>query len=232
VTYTLTVTNVGTAGATGVTLTDTLPSGLSFDAATGGVTPAKGVLTFPIGNLATGATVSFTIVVTPTAAGTLSNQASVSGDQTDPTPADNSVTQITTVAPPVGVDGPTVTSVQWFGFHARPTTLVLTFDKQLDPGRAQSLGNYQVVPLGGSRRAIRIKTAVYDSTTRTVTLSPVRRLKLHRRFRLTVVGTGPSGVTDTSGNLLDGQRTGHPGSNFVTIVSTANLVLTITGPGK
>jgi hypothetical protein len=33
-----------------------------------------------------------------------------------------------------------------------------------------------------------------------------------------------SGVTDVSGNLLDGQDTGHSASNFVTIVGAASLV--------
>jgi hypothetical protein len=43
---------------------------------------------------------------------------------------------------------------------------------------------------------------------------------------LTVVGTGPSGVADSFGNLLDGRNArGDAGSNFVTIVSAADLVL-------
>jgi len=231
VTYTLTVTNEGTAGATGVTLTDTLPAGVRFVSATGGVMPVNGMLSFNIGNLDDGATARFTVVVTPTMAGALSNQASASLNQTDPTPDDNSLTQNTTVAPVV-VDGPTVTSVQRFGFHALPTTLVLTFDAQLDPARAQDPANYEIVALGGSRHTIRIKTAVYDSATRTVTLSPVHRLNLHHRFRLTVVGTGPGGVTDSSGNLLDGLKNGDPGHNFVTIVTGKDLVLTTIDPGK
>src|SRR5262249_47001453 len=41
VTYTLTVANHGTAGATGVTLTDALPSGVTFVSATGGATPVN-----------------------------------------------------------------------------------------------------------------------------------------------------------------------------------------------
>jgi hypothetical protein len=47
---------------------------------------------------------------------------------------------------------------------------------------------------------------------------------------LTVIGTRPSGVTDASGNLLDGLKNGDPGSNFVTIVSAADLVLRTTDP--
>ena len=33
-------------------------------------------------------------------------------------------------------------------------------------------------------------------------------------------------MSDTSGNLLDGANNGWPGSNFVTTVTAANLVLT------
>jgi hypothetical protein len=69
---------------------------------------------------------------------------------------------------------------------------------------------------------------VYDDASRTMTLSPVHRLNLHNLFRLTVIGTGQSGVIDLSGNLLDGQGDGDPGSNFVTIISAADLVLTTT----
>ncbi len=96
-TYTLTVTNVGTAVATGATLTDNLPSGTTFVSATGGVAPVESVLTFALGDLAAGAHSSVTIVVIPTVAGTLGNVAAAGMVETDPTPADNSATVSTTV---------------------------------------------------------------------------------------------------------------------------------------
>jgi hypothetical protein len=123
-----------------------------------------------------------------------------------------------------------VTGVKRFGLHAQPTTLVLKFDEQLEPGRAQNVSNYEIVALGGSRGSVHIKSAVYDAARRTVTLRPVHRLNLHNRFRLTVVGSGPRGITDTSGDLLGGQGNGDPGSNFVTILTAADLVLTTTDP--
>ncbi len=98
VTYGLTVNNGGGADATGVTLTDTLPAGVTFVSASGGLTPVDGVLTFTIGDLAAGASTSVSIVVTPTAAGTLSDSAVASMGQADPTPNDNSVNLSTTVA--------------------------------------------------------------------------------------------------------------------------------------
>jgi hypothetical protein len=171
------------------------------------------------------------IVVTPRAAGTLSNLASASAAQTDPTPGDDSVNQVTTVTEPVAANGPTVTTVQRFGFHALPTTLVLTFDKLLDPARAENPDNYQIVALGVARGRIRIRSANYNPAMRTVTLRPAHRLNLHHLFRLTVVGTGPSGITDATGNRLDGQNApGASGSDFVTIVSAADLVLATTNP--
>jgi virginiamycin B lyase len=227
VTYTLTVTNNGTAGATGVTLTDTLPAGVTFVSATGGITPSSGVLVFNVGDLAAGASSSFTIVVAPTATGSVTNSVVASMTQTDPTPADNGLSQTTAVTP-VGADGPIVTLVQRFGFHAQPTSFVLTFDDLLDPATAQDLSNYQIVALGRSIHRIGVKAAVYDATTRTVTLSPVHRLNYPHRFRLRVIGMAPSGVTDTSGHLLDGLKNGHPGSDFLMIVTAADLA----GPAR
>jgi virginiamycin B lyase len=226
VTYTLTVTNDGSSGATGVKLIDTLPAGVSFVSATGGVAPANGALTFDLGNLAAGANLTVAIVVTPEAAITLKNQASVGGNETDATPADNSLTQTTKVS----ASGPVVTGVQRFGFHAHPTTLVLTFNTRLDPARAERPGNYEIVALDGPRHAIPVERAVYDAALHTVTLSPVHRLNLHRRYRLTVIGTGPNAVTDTFGDPLNDPTPGDAGSNFITTLTARNLVLTTRDP--
>jgi streptogramin lyase len=115
-------------------------------------------------------------------------------------------------------DGPMITDVRRPGPGARAGALVLSFDEPLDPAHAQDLANYRLVALGRRGRTIRVRSAVYDSATRTVSLIPAHRLRPRQHFRLTVIGAVPSGVTDGSGNLLDGQMTGHPGSNFVTIV--------------
>jgi uncharacterized repeat protein (TIGR03803 family) len=122
------------------------------------------------------------------------------------------------------VDGPHVTNVQRFGFHAQPTILVLQFNEALDPTRAQNVANYQIV--GPNGVPVAITSAVYDATADTVSLSPKTRLDLHKIYTLTVNGTGAQGVSDPSGNLLDGANNGMPGSNFVTTVTAANLVLT------
>src|SRR5438093_352169 len=62
-TYTLAYSNTGTANATGVVLTDTVPANTTFVSATVGGTLASGVSTWSAGNLAAGASGSVQMVV-------------------------------------------------------------------------------------------------------------------------------------------------------------------------
>ena len=124
---------------------------------------------------------------------------------------------------------PTVTLVQRFGFHADPTRIVLTFSAPLDPARAQDVRNYRIVGPGGE--AVAIDSATYDPAADTVTLDPHTRLNLHQLYKLTVIGTAPGGVADTSGVLLDGAGNGQPGSNYVATLKAADLVLGAEVPG-
>jgi hypothetical protein len=114
--------------------------------------------------------------------------------------------------------------VQRFGFHARPTRLVLRFNEALDPTRARQVTNYRIV--GPEGVPIAITSAVYDAAAGTVTLSPKTRLDLHKIYTLTVNVTGAQGVSDPSGHLLDGANDGRPGSRFATTLTAANLILT------
>ncbi|SIO55552.1 hypothetical protein SAMN05444166_5109 [Singulisphaera sp. GP187] len=129
------------------------------------------------------------------------------------------------------VVGPTVVGLQRYGFHAQPTTLVLRFSAALDPGRVQDLANYQIVTLGGRGLAgsrvghvTRVRAAVYDPATQTVTLHPARRLNPRHTYRLTVRGTGPGGLASPTGVLLDGGGTGQPGSDFLGTIHRETLV--------
>jgi uncharacterized repeat protein (TIGR01451 family) len=91
-TYTLTVAN-GRTAAPGVKVVDTLPAGVVFVSASstqGTCSYAAGKVTCSIGAMAPGATVTITIVVKPTATGTLVNSASVSARARDTDPANNS----------------------------------------------------------------------------------------------------------------------------------------------
>jgi len=225
VTFTITVTNHGPDSASSAALTEALPAGATFISATSGLTPSNGKLTFPLGNLANGARQTFTIVVRPTAAGTLTASASVSATESDPSTANNTAVASAAAAlptPAVTTDGPRIVSVHRFGIHTMPTTVVLTFDGPLSAA-SQNVKNYRITGPGGARVAIR--SAVYDATTRTVTLHSSRPMSIHHPYRLVISGTGPDGLRDGSSRLLDGQGTGQPGSDYATTLSWRNLTL-------
>lgn len=102
-TYTITVTNNGPDAATGTVVIDTLPTGVTFVSSSASQGSCTGTITVTcsLGSLANGASATVSIVLTPTAAGTLSNTASVSSAVADPNTANNAATASTTVnAPP------------------------------------------------------------------------------------------------------------------------------------
>ena len=73
-TYTLTAHNAGPQDATGVTLTDTLPGGVTFDSATpsqGSCSQASGTVTCALGTIADEGTATIQILVRPSAPGTM-----------------------------------------------------------------------------------------------------------------------------------------------------------------
>ena len=99
--YTITVSNAGPDDATGVTLTDTLPAGVTFLSATssqGVCTQVAGIVTCAVGDLAAGSNATVNIVVSaPFATGSISNSATVNGNETDPVAGNNSAIEFTTV---------------------------------------------------------------------------------------------------------------------------------------
>jgi uncharacterized repeat protein (TIGR01451 family) len=99
-TYTIQVTNNGPEDATGVTVTDVLPGSVTFVSASPGCSESAGTVTCDIGNLDASASVSLEIVVTTNTAGTISNTATVTGNESDPFPANNTDTEDTVVTPP------------------------------------------------------------------------------------------------------------------------------------
>ena len=203
---------------TGITITTTtIPNataGAAYSqqiATSGGTSP----ITFAVtaGTLPNGLSLSSTGLIsgTPTTAGssaftvTATDAAGATAEQ----PYTLTVSAATTT-------GPTVTDLQRFGFHDQPTIFVLTFSTAMNPGPAQTLSNYTLVPLvhGVAGPSIALSSAVYDATNHTVTLTPAQKVYLYGQYQLTVNGTSPAGLTDTSGNFLAGANS-QPGTNYV-----------------
>jgi len=127
-TYTITVTNNGPATATDVIVTDSLPASVTFVSATpsqGTSTYDRGEVVSALGTLIADATATVQVVVTPTAAGAITNTASVTADQTDPNMANNTTTVTTDVLTPAQLDvSPTSYD---FGTVTTSTTALVAF---------------------------------------------------------------------------------------------------------
>ncbi|MFZ6027449.1 MAG: S8 family serine peptidase [Chloroflexota bacterium] len=99
ITYTLTVSNAGPDGATGVTVTDTLPISVTFLSASPLCAEDGGVVSCAIGDLAADETVVLTVTVSaPEEAMQLTNIAEVAGNEADADPANNTDSAITAVS--------------------------------------------------------------------------------------------------------------------------------------
>ncbi len=98
-TYTLTITNQGPDTATGVVLNDWLPAGVSLDfvAMSQGSCTTGANIRCDIGSLSNGVGATITFTVTAATDGEYRNEASVTGDGTDPRTLDNAATATATV---------------------------------------------------------------------------------------------------------------------------------------
>ncbi|GIV98403.1 MAG: hypothetical protein KatS3mg057_3060 [Herpetosiphonaceae bacterium] len=87
--YTLTVTNTGPSDAPLTTITDVLPSSVTFIRASTGCSESNKTVTCSPGTLTAGASAAFNIVVYPTAAGVITNTATVTSGGLDIDSFDN-----------------------------------------------------------------------------------------------------------------------------------------------
>lgn len=87
--FTLTVSNPATVDATGVVVTDNLPSNLSFVSSNCGATAVGQTVTWNVGTLAASGSQSCALTTAVTIAGPVTNSADVSATTFDPNPANN-----------------------------------------------------------------------------------------------------------------------------------------------
>ncbi|MGA2032826.1 MAG: DUF11 domain-containing protein, partial [Thermoguttaceae bacterium] len=210
--YSLAISNNGPSNATGVTVHDPLPSGETFvsgNAGQGTVTATGNVVSVNVGNLANGASTTTTILVNvaSTAVGTLTNTATVKGNETDPNLGNNTSTVNTTVevpAPPQGnpdVDLAIVKTAQPNPVAIGGTLTYSLVVRNNGPATATTVNVADTLPawVTYSYATSTLGTASYSNGT--VSLS-TGSLASGGQFTITIVGTvnagAPSSFTNTA----------------------------------
>lgn len=92
--YELTASNAGPSVATGVVVTDNLPSQLDFVSNDCGASFVDPTLTWNVGTLAPGASAVCTLTVQVAVTGSITNTATIASATTDPTPGNNSASAV------------------------------------------------------------------------------------------------------------------------------------------
>ena len=205
----LTITNGGTALASGVTLVDTISSNATFFSVTqsqGSFTQTNGTVTCSLGSLGVGAAATVKIVLTPGLFGMLTNSASVSENETDSNPADNALVQTVLVAPLTFYPGPNLNVAR--SWHT--ATL-------LPDGRVFIAGGS--AGWGGSPLA---SAEIYDPATKTFTLTA----NMHNARTEHVAALLADGTVLVAGGYSSGSFVGaelfNPTNGSFTSVSNLN----------
>jgi uncharacterized repeat protein (TIGR01451 family) len=215
-TYTLAIANVGPLAASSVTVTDALPSSVTFVSASPGCVNLGGSIACTIGTLASGGLSNVLVTVKPTAAGTLTNSVSVSSTTADPNLANNVSTNSTAVyvapsitAQPTNVvttaggnanfyvtgTGSTPLTYQWT-FGGSSISGATTTALGLSNVQASQAGNYDVIvsnPSGSVTSAVATLTVLIPPS---ITRQPTNQTVVvgsNATFQVAATGTTPLG---------------------------------------
>ena len=209
VTYTVTVSNLGTAAATDVVTTDVLPSALAFVSASADCAKNGGTISCTDAILAPAQVVTHTITAVPYAAGRMTNGVTVSSAQADVASINNTANAvITVVATPPGAPGLVPTGAAEV-FTPANSSWSPTGGMSIPRGGATLtvLGDGTVLVLGGINASTSAPSAVatgelYDPTTGTwtATASLAAPRAFHTATLLPTGGVLISGGVDGAGD--------------------------------
>ena len=227
--WTVVVTNNGASAATGVVLDDVLPASVIVDSISA---PCAGGFPCTIGALASGASVTVTIDVTvgSDVTGVIANTASVTGNELDPDPTNNTATEPTTVGQSTDLEvvktdspDPVVAGepLSW--------TLVVTNN---GPSDATGVVLDDVVPAGVTVNSISAPCAAgFPCTIGNLAAGGSATVVIDVTVDPDTIGTLSNTATVT-GNEPDPDPTNNTGTEPTDVIPVADLVITKTGPGS
>jgi hypothetical protein len=118
------------------------------------------------------------------------------------------------------------------------TGIVIDFSGAVNMTEAQNTNTYELIVAGkgGSftgkgAKVITIKSAAYNSTNDSVTLTPAAAFGLSKRVELVVDGVPPNGLQDAGGRYIDGADNGKAGSNAVAILTKGGVTISAVPAG-
>jgi uncharacterized repeat protein (TIGR01451 family) len=203
VTWTMVVTNNGPNNATGVTMADPVPAGLTFVSATSsqGTCTGGALVSCTIGNMNVGSSVTITLVTTAGQTGTITNTATTVGKEQETNTANNSATAQVVVngvfTPPVVTycTAVSVTPKQLFAGRKNTLTMKLTSHGKAKAGvKVKIKGSTINLTTKGSNNKGLVKQTVKPMKAGIVVFQPVAT-KSCKNPRIGVIGVFTPPVT-------------------------------------
>jgi plastocyanin len=112
------------------------------------------------------------------------------------------------------------------------TQINVTFSGALNAAEAKLTSIYRLATAGknGSftaknAKTIKLKSAVYKPSLNRVILTPNAPFALKKTVQLLINGTGPTGLQDASGQLIDGDHNGTAGGNAIALITKSGVHL-------
>ncbi|MFN0123290.1 MAG: SBBP repeat-containing protein, partial [Blastocatellia bacterium] len=252
--YDITIRNAGKAGATGVTLTDTLPAGVAFVSATAtqGSCAGSTTITCNHGNLARGAALAAQIIVRATASGSITNTATAQSVEPDGNPADNRAQDtlvisagpaLTRITPPVAAPGAGELELKIEGARFEPGAVISFLPAagiDLAPVLAPDTGFIGPTEI---RRRITVRADAAPGERQLFVTNPNGASGGERPFNVFTITGATAAIEATQasldfGNVTTGQNRDltltlrNTGGAALTVnpIATGNPVFAITGP--
>ena len=117
------------------------------------------------------------------------------------------------------------------------TEIVVDFSGPVNAAEADDIATYRLATANGkgsftakNSPVLKLRSAVFNPANDTVTLTPKKAFALTKAVELTINGTAPSGLQDSSGQFIDGDDDGTAGSNAVALIRRSGVTLNPAAP--